>query len=181
MTHFRRAQATHAKEWGCYAWTSGKMRVRRVFKGLPQVDAIDGHVVVDWPQKFRTRRQIVSWLLIATLMGVTTLVIGLVLWLKIWSLNQEEGSFWHTHGKNISVALNCAQMLLFNVLFDLLSTRLTQYENWKLDSEYVNSLIIKLFVTQFYNTFAPVFYVAFLEESLSPGGCRSEGGCLEEL
>lgn len=50
LEHFRQQQSTFAKEWGCYAWTSGKPRVRPEFKGQAVIDPVNGQIVYDFPK-----------------------------------------------------------------------------------------------------------------------------------
>ena len=54
LADFKRAQSIKAKEWGCYAWSNSKPRIRPAFIGVPQTDPVDGHIVIDWPSALRS-------------------------------------------------------------------------------------------------------------------------------
>jgi anoctamin-10/anoctamin-7 len=59
------------------------------------------------------------------------------------------------------------------------AVRLNNRENHRTDTEYENSLIAKLFVFQFVNSFAALYYTAFIKQNVE-GECTN-GGCMDEL
>lgn len=181
MVRFRRRQATSAKEWGCYAWTSGNRPVRPDFNGEPQTDPIDGHIIMDFAPALRRRRQAVTWTAIALLLGIALLAVNQCIVLKVWSASQPEGSFWQMYGGYIGTAIDIVQVQGGNIIFTKIARRLTLYENWKTDPDYCESLTGKLFLFKFINTFAAVYYAAFGKEVFEDNGCDNPGGCLEEL
>ena len=56
---------------------------------------------------------------------------------------------------------------------------MTDWENQETDSNYIDSLTFKLFCFQFVNSYASLFYIAFLKGD-SQEGCEN-GDCMEEL
>eukprot|EP00747_Dinoflagellata_sp_TGD_P044290 gnl/TRDRNA2_/TRDRNA2_143189_c0_seq2.p1 gnl/TRDRNA2_/TRDRNA2_143189_c0~~gnl/TRDRNA2_/TRDRNA2_143189_c0_seq2.p1 ORF type:complete len:856 (+),score=119.15 gnl/TRDRNA2_/TRDRNA2_143189_c0_seq2:3-2570(+) len=195
LIHFQRKQSTAAKEWGCYAWAHSSQVARKQFKGQAQTDPVDGHILVDWDSRKRLPRKILSQLVICGLMLVSTAVISAIFWLQMWSRSlrvqcdeDAEGAqcsdrevFLSKHGVSIGTALNVGQVQLLNIVFGSVANRLTLYENWKTDLEFSNSLISKLFIFKFFNTFASLTYVAFFKQFEKDGCNSSKGGCLEEL
>lgn len=181
MLDYRRKQAQCAKEWGCYAWTRGHVHVRSAFKGTPQVDPVDGHIIMDWPQYLRRRRQVFSWLVIILMMGLIMVVVSLIFTFRAWCWQEPEGSFWRTYGVSLAVLLNVLQVLFFNVVYYYVAKLLTAQENWKTDSQYSDNLVMKLFPAQFFNTFVSIYYVAFVKIMDGVDPCRFGGSCFYEL
>eukprot|EP00930_Biecheleria_cincta_P044860 TRINITY_DN30905_c0_g1_i1.p1 TRINITY_DN30905_c0_g1~~TRINITY_DN30905_c0_g1_i1.p1 ORF type:complete len:767 (-),score=99.31 TRINITY_DN30905_c0_g1_i1:150-2450(-) len=180
LLHYRRKQAMCAKEWGCYAWTRGTVHVRTAFKGVPQVDPVDGHITVDWPEYLRRRRQTFSWVVIICLMcGISGVVVAIFRF-RAWCWNQPEDSLWRTYGVGLAVALNVLQVLCFNQAYYYVAKLLTAQENWKTDAQYSDNLVMKLFLAQFFNTFISIYYVAFVKIMPGVEPCRF-GSCFYEL
>lgn len=181
ILHYRRKQAQYAKEWGCYAWTSGKVHVRSAFKGIPQVDPVDGHIIKDFPQYLRRRRQAFSWLVIILMMCLVMVVVSFIFAFRAWCWRQPDDSLWRTYGVALAVLLNVLQVLLFNRAYSSIAKWLTEQENWKTDSQYSDNLVMKLFLAQFFNTFISIYYVAFVKIMDGVDPCRITGGCFYDL
>ncbi|XP_013082997.1 anoctamin-1-like isoform X3 [Biomphalaria glabrata] len=89
--------------------------------------------------------------------------------------------------------INLAIIIILNVIYGHLAFWLTDWECLRTQSEYDNSITIKLFALQFVNYFCSIFYIAFFKGQFvgRPGkyrtifGGRQEeceaGGCLIEL
>ncbi|KAL8585793.1 hypothetical protein ACOMHN_037356 [Nucella lapillus] len=89
--------------------------------------------------------------------------------------------------------INLLIIILLNVVYGYLAFWLTDWECLRTQSEYDNSITIKLFLLQFVNYFSSIFYIAFFKGRFvgRPGkystifGARQEeceaGGCLIEL
>eukprot|EP01035_Chromulina_nebulosa_P019869 gene19869-25821_t len=61
---------------------------------------------------------------------------------------------------------NAIQVVLLGYVYDDLAKRLNDYENWRTDTEYEDSLISKLFVFNFVNSYFPSFYIAFIKKAI---------------
>ncbi|XP_063990308.1 anoctamin-5-like isoform X1 [Diachasmimorpha longicaudata] len=93
----------------------------------------------------------------------------------------------------VAAAINLVCILVLNYFYDWLSVYLTEMEMLRTQQEFDDSLTLKVYVFQFVNYYASIFYVAFLKGKF-PGypkkynrilGYRQEecapGGCLMEL
>lgn len=67
-----------------------------------------------------------------------------------------------------------------NGIFMKLAVWLTHRENHRYESEYEESLIAKLFLFQFMNSYAMLFYIAFFR-SMVGDECDGGEGCMGEL
>ena len=55
---------------------------------------------------------------------------------------------------------------------------LNNFENFRINTEYEDALILKLFCFQFVNSYASLFYVAFIKETV---GDSCQPSCIAEL
>jgi threonine/homoserine/homoserine lactone efflux protein len=66
----------------------------------------------------------------------------------------------------IASLLNVSQIMLFNLIYQGIAVKLTDQENHRTDTEYENALILKVFVSQFINSYASLFFLAFVAAQL---------------
>ncbi|XP_015606039.1 anoctamin-5 [Cephus cinctus] len=92
----------------------------------------------------------------------------------------------------IAAAINLVCILILNYVYDWLAVYLTEMEFLRTQTEFDDSLTLKIYLFQFINYYASIFYVAFLkgkfvgypkkynrilgyrQEECSPGGCLME-------
>jgi len=55
------------------------------------------------------------------------------------------------------------QIQVLNLLYEMIAIKLNDYENHRTDTQYEDSLIGKTFLFQFINSFANMFYIAFVK------------------
>ena len=84
-----------------------------------------------------------------------------------------------------SSALNLLIIGIYGQIFERLARKLSDWENYRTQSEYENSLVAKNFLFQFVNNYFVLFYIAFLREvsdpiTRKPHPCEG-GNCLPEL
>ncbi|KAK0082080.1 hypothetical protein PV325_011109 [Microctonus aethiopoides] len=93
---------------------------------------------------------------------------------------------------SIAAAINLVCILVLNYLYDWLAVHLTEMEMLRTQTEFDDSLTLKIYIFQFVNYYASIFYVAFLkgkfvgypkkynlilgqrQEECAPGGCLME-------
>ena len=96
-----------------------------------------------------------------------------------------QGSTWSIVGSN----LNFLSIVLFQMLYNFVSERLNDWENWQTQDEWDNSFIQKLFLFQFVNNFFFLFFLAYFKYTSVFGtteGCKyneakGRDSCMEEL
>merc|ERR1719242_1992565 len=89
-------------------------------------------------------------------------------WLYIESLSSlsEPGALFDQNSDFMSFVpcgLHCTFVFAMNSLYSRIAFNLTEWENWKFESEFENSLIWKRFLFEFLDAFLPLFYIAFYE------------------
>ena len=85
----------------------------------------------------------------------------------------------------LSASTNLFVIISFGIVFEMVATKLNNFENYRTDEEYSNGLVLKNFLFQFVNNYFSLFYIAFMREipdpfSKKPHPCAG-GSCLAEL
>ncbi|CAM9174547.1 unnamed protein product, partial [Ectocarpus fasciculatus] len=88
------------------------------------------------------------------------LVVGCVASIYVLRFN-----LYATLGSNASVVasvINAVQITILNIVYGKVAVKLTHRENHRTDTEYEDSLIAKIFVFQFVNSYTSFYYLAFI-------------------
>ncbi len=83
-------------------------------------------------------------------------------------------------GSTITAIINAVQIQVLNALYNSVAIALTDYENHRTNTAYEDSLIGKTFIFQFVNSFASLFYIAFVKPYI-PTLNPCVGSCMQEL
>ena len=113
----------------------------------------------------KTRRYFILGLFVTILMLLLVLscVAGILL-LKAQIINHV--TLWGIDFSGyICAILNAIQIQIFNLIFEKIVMSLNKMENQRTQSEYDNSLIIKTYIFQFFNSFNSLYYIAFIKSS----------------
>lgn len=94
------------------------------------------------------------------------MVIGVVAGIYVLRFYLENEGFG-TYATTIASVLNAVQIQIFNVIYNFVSTKMVEFENHRTDSGFENSMISKLFVFQFVNSYSSFFFIAFVAQFLS--------------
>jgi len=101
-----------------------------------------------------------------------------------------------TLGSVIGGIANAITIMFMNVMWKTVAVKLNNWENHRTDSEYENSLIMKIFAFYFVNSYTSLFYIAFFKgsgrifnASALKDACKSgrtdisviSSGCMDEL
>ena len=63
----------------------------------------------------------------------------------------------------IPTLIHCSFVFFLNSQYSKVAMNLTKWENWKFESDFENSLILKRFLFEFLDAFLPLFYICFYE------------------
>ena len=66
-------------------------------------------------------------------------------------------------GGIIASIANAVVIQVMNIIYGVVAIKLTNFENHRTDTNYEDSLIAKTFVFQFVNSYASLFYIAFVK------------------
>jgi anoctamin-10/anoctamin-7 len=84
-------------------------------------------------------------------------------------------------GGIIASVANALQIQVFNGLYGNFAVLCTDFENHRTDTQYEDALIAKTFVFQFVNSFASLFYIAFVKPYIPEIDPCTGDNCMKEL
>ena len=156
LEYWKRAEAYKAMKWGMTEFEEEEP-VRPEFKGHPIKSYINGRDMLYFPPEEYLDNMANSGSIVGAFM---LLVLGVVasIYVLRFSIQQEVG----TYSSTIASVLNTIQITIFNYIYRAIVVKLTDRENPRTDTMYEDSLIMKLFVFQFVNSYASFFFLAFV-------------------
>lgn len=83
------------------------------------------------------------------------------------------------YGMDMCAPLNAIQIKIMNFIYRIIAKKINDWENYEFDSEYNDSLALKLYLFQFINSYSSLFYIAFIKY-YAEGNCAYDN-CLTEL
>lgn len=175
LEFWKRKESKLAMEWGISNFEETEQD-RPEFFGITIDSPIDGTSVLYFSERQRSLIFIQSSLL---LLSLVVLVIGAVVSITLLRVNLKNAFSLTSAQTAVAVsAINSLEIQFLNRLSFSLAVMLNDRENHKTNTNYEDSLIIKLFAFQFINSYATLFYLAFLAEIV--GDCVADE-CLTVL
>jgi len=173
LEFWKRKEKYIALKWGTLGFEETEVD-RPDFKGEFIKSFIDGSNIRYFPSRQR------NLLLAQSFMGIITLILlvtGVVV--SIYVIRYAiAGDVGDSNAQTIASIANAVQIQIVNYLYSLLANALSERENHRTNTEYEDSMITKIFLFQFVNSYASFFYLAFVAENL--GDCP-ENGCMSLL
>lgn len=167
-------EKTVALKWGMIGFeaTEGE---RPQFKGRLINSWVDG----SYPTKAfdRNKKRMRLQLSFSSLSTVTCVVVGVfasTFFFKFWlkSHNQSEYSVF-------ADIINAISIMILDILYKKFAVYMTNFENNRTDTEYEDSIILKLFLFGFFNAYCPSIYIAFIKQWI--GDPCTQDSCMGEL
>ena len=92
--------------------------------------------------------------------------IGAILGILIVRLSLIE---WNTtYGSPLASLVNAAVISIFNIYWRKIALLLTTWENYRLEKDFRDQLVMRMFGFQFINCYFSLFYVAFFKRCANP-------------
>ncbi|DAZ98242.1 TPA: hypothetical protein N0F65_011710 [Lagenidium giganteum] len=180
--------------WGLHGFHR-EQRYRAKFRGKKSYNPVNDEEEMTYENKAARRRAfMISIIVVLIMIAIVIVAIGGLFWLK-FAIRNDEGNILEAHNmtslsghKDELVyavsGVNAVQILIFNVIYRGVARVLNEWENHRTDREYENHLVLKVFLFQFCNSFASLFYIAFIKTSVEKTstnpGCMN-GDCMDEL
>jgi hypothetical protein len=156
LEYWKRQESFTALQWGMTEFEQEEPD-RPEFKGHPIRSFIDGKEMLYYPPEEAMDNLANSGSCVGAYM---LLVLGVVasIYVLRFSIEAQVG----TYASTIASVLNTVQITIFNYIYRGIVIKLTDFENPRTDTIYEDSLIMKLFVFQFVNSYASFFFLAFI-------------------
>lgn len=179
LEYWKRKEKTAAMRWGTVGFEDEE-QARPEFEGEIIHSPVNGQEMRYFPRNEFLFRVCMSTNVISVLVMVVLAVVAGIFTLRIFLSQMRALVVGGTQlGGIITALINAIQIQVLNAIYNVIAIRLTQYENHRTDTEYEDSLIAKTFIFQFVNSFASLFYIAFIKPYISDidpciGSCMSE-------
>jgi anoctamin-10/anoctamin-7 len=177
---WKRTENTTAMKWGTNGYEEME-QVRPQFKGEKIRSAITGHPALYFSRVSRFYRSVFSQTVISFLVLIVIAVIAIIFAIRIGISDTGANIGGVNLGGIVSSILLALQIQFLNGFFGEIALKLTNFENHRTDTEYEDSLIAKTFCFQFVNSFASLFYIAFVKPYIPTIDPCMPGGCMTEL
>jgi len=182
LSYWRRKEKLYAMRWGMYGFKDSEQD-RAEFEGVDSKSPIDGS-----PKRYFSRREyflrvFVSAVVIFFFVSLVVASVAAIFTLRIALTTTYSKQFTVGGvqlGAIISSIANAVQIQVMNQVYGMVSLKLNDFENHRTETEYENALISKTFAFQFVNSFASLFYIAFVKPFI-PRIDACTINCLKEL
>jgi hypothetical protein len=138
---------------------------------------IDGTKIKFFDPKKKLNLLIYSYSLICLMMLGVIGCVSVIFYLQYVFNNQHNASV-KSDGSTFVSILSAVQIIVLNYLYQDQAIALNNMENHRTDTEYDDSLIGKLFAFSFVNSYASLFFIAFIKFNM---GEKCQGPCMVEL
>lgn len=162
LEFWKRTEKITAMKWGTIGFED-EQRDRPEFEGQTRVSFINGSQITYFPPHERSKIMAQSFSIIGTL---ALIVLGAVSAIYVIRriLYDTDVSLY---AQFIASIANSVQITIFNIIYGKLADYLTDMENHRTDTQFEDSMIAKLFIFQFVNSYSSFFYLAFVAKYLS--------------
>jgi hypothetical protein len=184
LKYWSREESFRALEWGMIGFESTELE-RPQFKGDLISSPVNGQFELWYPAQKKALKMTKSYtIIISMIMLVVATVVGI--YVIRFSLEKTMGS----DASTVASILNSIQITIFNLIYSELAVYLNNSENHKTDTQYQDSLILKVFLFQFVNSYVSFFYIAFIalylpvSEGITREGFQGQCGfynCMQPL
>ncbi len=201
IERWKRTEARLAMEWGTSQYeNSGSERIRPSFQGIVEQSVIDGKLLKYKDKSLKWYYFLLSIYSKIEIIIMMCIVIACVNGLFYFELACKQDNYeqltafilawlplsWqtiitpellHQYGGSIFSSVAVAQVNVLNALYRKRALALVNMQNHRTDAEFNDSLIGKLFVFMFVNSYASLFFIAFIKFHLTNinGGEQSSG------
>lgn len=157
LEFWKRKEKTTAMEWGMVGFEDEE-KDRPEFYGESMKSFINGKEVLFFPTGRKVLLLTQSFTIIAVMVIIVVGAVAAIYSFRFWLATQSPDA-----ASPVASILNSVQIQVLNFTYQKLADWLTDRENHRTDTQYEDSLIAKLFLFQFVNSFASFFYVAFIQ------------------
>ena len=180
LEHWKRTEKNTALKWGMIGFEENEV-TRPQFEGERILSPVNGKPVLYYPREKRARQEFVSSAVIYAFILVVIAVIASIFALRI-AIHATKATLAGVELSSVVASVLLAlQIQVLNGYFSDVAIKLTNKENHRTDTEYEDALIAKTFSFQFVNSYASLFYIAFIKPFIPSIDPCTDLNCLGEL
>jgi hypothetical protein len=177
IEYWKRTEATKAMEWGM-----SNFEKEEVERPEFEIDEIKASLINGKPMKYFDEQKKFQKVLYSScvIAGMIFLVLTCVsgIFVLQYYFNSQKNANEKSDGNTATSILSAIQITILAMVYNDLAIKLTDQENHRTDTEYDDALIAKMFAFSFINSYASLFFIAFIKWNL---GEQCTGPCMVEL
>ena len=163
----------YAMRWGSTEFEETEVELPS-YVGLHRRSYIDGSWVKIVDRKKQNSRSRVSTLVISSLSILVIGVIAVAFYFKFWLITHNMANY-----SILADVMNALSIAVLDVVYKEVAMKMTSFENHRTQTSFNDSMIAKLFLFSFANSYAPAIYIAFLKRAV--GDACLNSSCMGEL
>lgn len=156
---WRRRERRTALEWGMTDFEQDQPP-RPQFKGALVRSPVSGAEEIYFLKRRRRGPRLVGAIVTGAMIACT---VGFMLLMQLFK--HQEG-FSEKYTTLPAVACNAIGIQIFTYAYQAVAIKLTEHENWRTETAYADQLILRLFIFNGINSYAYLYFVAFLQTSI---------------
>eukprot|EP01035_Chromulina_nebulosa_P017620 gene17620-23197_t len=176
LEYWKRYEARLAMEWGQTGFESNEID-RPEFTGEKKFSIITGRKIMYFPSNEKFKRLLYSYSVITGMILLVVTCVSLIFYLQFYLSYEANDDNTNKNGGTITSIASAAQIQVLGYFYQDLAKKLTDNENHRTDTEYDDALIAKLYAFSFINSYASLYFVAFIKSNIEP----CVGPCMVEL
>ncbi|CAK4144578.1 unnamed protein product [Aphanomyces euteiches] len=187
LENWKRRNSVIKLEWGTEGFEEEEGD-RAEFDGDEVESPVDGRPMRYFSPKQKFNRVCASFVFIFILILMVLAAVAAIFIFRYFAReNYALAPYVTISGHNLAVpigaTLNAIQIQVMNGIYSTIAIRLNNYENHRTETEYEDNLIAKTFLFQFVNSYASLFYIAFIKTLIPNNECTApeKGGCIFDL
>lgn len=161
---WKRKQSRLAMEWGTSEFEQTEV-VRPEFTAthyIPSPITGKSEPYYSWRSFFA--KVITSLLIVVICIGVVvSAIVGIFVFKVFVSLDTAPTGLSQETATYIALVINAVLILILGTVYKAIARKLTEWENHRTDTQFEDALIAKTFIFCFVNSFATLFYLAFIK------------------
>jgi len=167
LESWKRKEGRLAMEWGVF----GDAKVEKVRSEYidnkhvyKTVSAVDGQPELYFPRTEFVKRQVCSTAISAFFVMCVIALVGGMFAAEFILAADPDTTAWSS---TIAGMLNASIVIVMGAIYSSVTAFLNEYENHRTTDEFEDALISKIFIVQFINNFASLFFIAFGQRFLA--------------
>lgn len=169
---WKNKESTFAMKWGMTDYESMEQD-RPEFNGEKMWSPVDGSLVYFYASDKRNTSSLRNWTVISLMILLVFGCIFGVYFLKVLFINN------YYLEETLPLSIQAVIIQILNFVYRMMAKKMTDYENHQTDTQYEDSLVNKLYLFTFANSYGALFFVAFIAQYTALG-C-DYGSCFIDL
>jgi len=173
-------EALLALQWGMDDFEKEELERPEYHLNTPNIKKcpVTGKTIPYFPPSVRRYRRFVSYSALFLLMLTVLGAVACVYLLQVM-FSRSHNRFLYNFAPYHASVLMAVQINIFSVIYNKTKVMLNDWENHRTETAYADALITKTFMFQFVNSYASLYYTAFLKRPLF--GCDYGADCMTDL